>query len=77
VEEIRKIAKRTFSGLEGDMMLYWILDKCKFMDECKDENDMALNNFAKDLLKLIYLDDDNNYEPSFFEKIKLLLRKKK
>lgn len=74
-DNIKNIAKRVFSGTEGELVLNWILDRCKFIDECHDEKDMVLNNFAKDLMKLIYLNEDNYYEPSFFEKIKKLLRK--
>ena len=38
----------------GKIVLENMLIKLKFLDPCENEQDMALNNFAKDLLKTIY-----------------------
>lgn len=61
----------------GERVLGWILDTCKLMEPCETERDMALNNFAKELLKLIYGRDDGTMEPSLWEKIKKLFKEKR
>jgi hypothetical protein len=48
--------KRVFLSSDGQIVLARILEKCKFMEPCKNEQDMALNNFAKDLMATIYWD---------------------
>ncbi len=52
--------KRLFSSDDGQFVLGRILEKCKFMEPCKNQQDMALNNFAKDLLATIYWDANKN-----------------
>uniref|UniRef100_A0A6M3KCX3 Uncharacterized protein n=1 Tax=viral metagenome TaxID=1070528 RepID=A0A6M3KCX3_9ZZZZ len=52
------IFKRVFLGDDGQYVLGRILEKCKFMEPCDNERDMALNNFAKELLATIYWDRD-------------------
>ncbi len=49
--------KRLFLTNDGQFVLGRILEKCKFMEQCENERDMALNNFAKELLATIYWDD--------------------
>jgi len=50
------IYKRLFLSDDGQYVLGKILERCKFMDPCDNERDMALNNFAKDLMATIYWD---------------------
>ena len=52
------VFKRLFQTDDGQYVLGKILEKCKFMEPCKNEQDMALNNFAKELLATIYWDRD-------------------
>jgi len=48
------IFKRHFLSDDGQYVLGKILERCKFMDPCENERDMALNNFAKELVATIY-----------------------
>jgi len=48
------VFKRVFLSPDGQYVLGKILEKCKFMEACDNERDMALNNFAKDLMATIY-----------------------
>ena len=48
--------KRVFLSDDGQFVLGKILEKCKFMEPCENERDMALNNFAKELMATIYWD---------------------
>ena len=50
--------KRVFLDEDGQFVLGRILEKCKFMEPCDNERDMALNNFAKELMATIYWDRD-------------------
>jgi len=50
------VFKRVFLGEDGQYVLGKILERCKFMEQCDNERDMALNNFAKELLATIYWD---------------------
>lgn len=50
------IFKRVFLSDDGQYVLGRILETCKFMEPCKNEQDMALNNFAKELMATIYWD---------------------
>lgn len=50
------IFKRLFLSEDGQYVLGRILERCKFMDPCENERDMALNNFAKELMATIYWD---------------------
>ena len=52
------VFKRLFKSDDGQYVLGRILEKCKFMEPCDNERDMALNNFAKELLATIYWDRD-------------------
>lgn len=52
------VIKRVFLSDDGQFVLGKILTKCKFMEQCENERDMALNNFAKELLATIYWDRD-------------------
>ena len=54
------IFKRVFLNDDGQYVLGKILEKCKFMEQCDNERDMALNNFAKELLATIYWDRDRS-----------------
>jgi len=46
--------KSVFTSAEGKLVLDAILDRTKFLKQCTNAQDMALNNFAKDLLLTIY-----------------------
>lgn len=48
--------KRVFLSADGQFVLGKILEKCKFMEPCENKSDMALNNFAKELMATIYWD---------------------
>ena len=52
------VFKRLFLTDDGQFVLGKILEKCKFMEPCDNERDMARNNFAKDLMATIYWDRD-------------------
>ena len=53
------VFKRLFLSEDGQFVLGKILEKCKFMEQCENERDMALNNFAKELMATIYWDKKN------------------
>ena len=71
--------KRVFLSDDGQFVLQRILEKCKFMEPCENERDMALNNFAKDLIGIVYWDDRRKavkmYEVLNFIRNKLKRRK--
>ncbi len=48
--------KSFFTSEEGRIVLDQILHDMKFLQECKTEGDMALNNYAKKLLIRIFWD---------------------
>jgi len=73
---VQQIAQQKFSGSDGEILLGWILAKCYFMTDCPPEC-LSLNNFAKELLVLIYSKEDGTMDNSWFETIKRLLRKRK
>lgn len=50
--------RATFATEEGKLVLEIMLNKLKFLEPCYNEQDMALNNFAKDLLLTIYWDEE-------------------
>ena len=50
------VYKRLFTTEDGQFGLGKILERCKFMEPCENERDMALNNFAKELMATIYWD---------------------
>ena len=50
------VFKRVFLTDDGQYVLGRILEKCKFMEPCDNEREMALNNFAKELLATVYWD---------------------
>jgi len=54
------VFKRVFLSDDGQYVLGKILERCKFMEPCDNERDMALNNFAKDLMSTIYWDRNKN-----------------
>lgn len=76
-QDIKLIARRLFNSDHGELMLAWILDKCKFMERCETEMDMALNNFSKELMYLIYQNEDGSLNPSFLKKVKKLFSRRK
>jgi hypothetical protein len=47
---------------EGQIVLTEILDMLKFMQPAETPADVALNNFAKDLLSVIYRNTDNTVD---------------
>jgi len=71
--------KRVFLSDDGQFVLQRILEKCKFMETCENERDMALNNFAKDLIGIVYWDDTRKavkmYQVLNFIRSKLKRRK--
>lgn len=46
--------KRAFRTDDGETALIVLLNKAKFFDHCENEQDMAVCNFMKDLLDIIY-----------------------
>jgi len=52
------VFKRVFLSDDGQYVLGKILERCKFMEQCDNEREMALNNFAKELMATIYWDRD-------------------
>lgn len=55
-EDELAVFKRVFLSEDGQFVLQRIMEKCKFMEPCENERDMALNNFAKDLIATVYWD---------------------
>lgn len=68
------VLKQVFSTPEGQDVLKIILQSCKFMEPCDNERDMALNNFAKELVAEIYLNRNTNQVK--FHKIVAFVQKK-
>lgn len=57
--EAKKISsafRTVFKTEEGKLVLQTMLNKLKFLEQCKNEQDMALNNFAKDLVISVFWD---------------------
>ena len=54
------IFKRVFESDDGQQVLCMICDMCKFMDQCDNEREMALNNFAKKLITIVHWDIERN-----------------
>jgi len=50
--------KSVFTTDEGKVVLDTMLGRLKFLEHCNNEQDMALNNFAKDLLQTIYWSEE-------------------
>ena len=50
--------KSVFTTEEGKIVLEMMLGRLKFLEHCTNEQDMALNNFAKDLLLTIYWNEE-------------------
>jgi len=50
--------RSVFSTDEGKVVLDTMLNRLKFLEHCTDVQDMALNNFAKDLLLTIYWNEE-------------------
>ena len=46
--------KAVFLTDQGQLVLARMLEMLKFLEHCENAQDMALNNFAKDLLATIY-----------------------
>lgn len=62
IEESSVKFKHLFMGSElGLDVLSEILERCKFMEPCDNERDMALNNFAKELLTTIFWDTEKHH----------------
>ena len=53
-KETARCFKAVFLTNDGQYVLGVMLTKLKFLEHCETERDMALNNFAKDLLGTIY-----------------------
>jgi len=51
--------KAVFLTEQGQYVLARMLEKLKFFEHCENEQDMALNNFAKDLLATIYWSNES------------------
>lgn len=73
------VFKRVFLTDDGQFVLQRILEKCKFMESCENERDMAVNNFAKELIATVYWNPKMQKVQmySIIEFIKTKLRKKK
>jgi len=46
--------KAVFLTEQGQWVFARILEKLKFLEPCENERDMALNNFAKDLVATVF-----------------------
>ena len=79
-EDINRF-KRVFESGDGQYVFCMILDMCKFMEQCDNERDMALNNFAKILMTTVYWDKERNLLNTHsiieFIKMKLKIRKRR
>ena len=73
-EQDTVIIQRLFSSPDGQYVLGLILEWCKFMEQCDNERDMALNNFAKELIARVYW--DNNKQSINIHWIISFIRKK-
>ena len=74
------VFKRVFLSDDGQYVLGRILEYCRFMEPCDNERDMALNNFAKELIATVYWDRDrkgvNIHRIMAFVRKKLIRRTK-
>lgn len=69
---------KRLAGSEFLPMLEDMLYELKFTVPCKSEGDMALNNYAKELLVKVFGDERGVVSSmSFFDKIRNLVRRKK
>jgi hypothetical protein len=58
-DEVAKAYRRVFTTPDGQYLLGIILERCKFMLPCENEADMALNNFAKEVLAYVYYEEQH------------------
>jgi len=56
VEDIRRFQRLFLDNEDGQYVLVKILEQCKFMEPCDNEREMALNNFAKMLMEIVFMD---------------------
>jgi len=66
--------RSVFSTEEGKFVLQIMLNELKFLEQCKNEQDMALNNFAKTLVMTVFWNEetgtvDNNRLFNFIRKM--------
>jgi len=81
-DEAKKTAaafRSIFKTEEGKLVLQALLNKLKFLEQCHNEQDMALNNFAKDLVITVFWDTEiKGFSTNrLFNFIKRMLRKTK
>ena len=55
-EDIRRFQRLFLDNEDGQYVLVKILEQCKFMEPCDNEREMALNNFAKMLMEIVFMD---------------------
>ena len=56
IEDIQRYQRLFLGSDDGQYVLVKILEQCMFMEQCDNERDMALNNFAKTLMEIVYMD---------------------
>ena len=67
-KEMSEYFRRVFSTQEGQIVLQQILTDLKFFDECVDEADTALNNYAKFMIfKRLRCDNKKNIKNMFLK----------
>lgn len=57
-EAKRNLFKQVFFTEAGQRALQYLLLDLKFIEPCQNEGDMALNNYAKELVALVYGDKE-------------------
>jgi hypothetical protein len=69
----QRLAARDMRDLLDDLLY-----RLKFTQPCENEGDMALNNFAKELVNQVYADDEGVVDSGrFFDIVRRLVRRKK
>lgn len=57
-KEIGQLCKSVFSSAEGQKVFDFILLQCNILDSCQNERDLGREDFAKELITIMYKDND-------------------
>jgi hypothetical protein len=76
-QDVRKLYRQVLGAGDGRILLEDILFELKFMSECQNEGDMAMNNYAKRLLMLVFADDEGQMDSGLLRRILRGMTKKR
>lgn len=72
----RKVYRAAFLTAEGKEAFELLLVELKFLEACENEQDMALNNFAKYLVEMVHGDRILEENRGILDFIKSVFRRK-